>query len=66
MEHWWNDPGGRKQKYLEIQSSSAPLPITDLRRTDPGLKPGLRGERPTINRLDCEMVLKTKFNLNYT
>jgi hypothetical protein len=46
--------------------SNAPLPITNLRRTDPWLKPGLRGEKPTINRIGQGTALKTKISLNYT
>jgi hypothetical protein len=56
---------GENRSIGRSNHSSAPLPITNLRRTDPWLKTSLRGERPTIKCIGQGTVLKTNINLNY-
>jgi hypothetical protein len=51
MEHRWNEIDREKRKYSGRNCPSSTLSTTNPTRTDPGLNPGLRGERPAINRL---------------
>jgi hypothetical protein len=47
MEHRWNEIYRGKSSYSE---KAVPVPLCPT-WTDPGSKPGLRGERPATNRL---------------
>jgi hypothetical protein len=51
-EPWWNDTGrGKPKKSQEKTCPSTTLFSTNATWTDPGMNPGLRGERPATNRL---------------
>jgi len=45
MEHWLDDIGRRKQKYLEKNLPTATLSTTYSTWTDLGVNPGFCGER---------------------
>jgi hypothetical protein len=58
MEHWWNEIDRGKPKYSgEKTCPSATSSTTNPTWIDPGLNPGLRGERPETNRLSQVIVL---------
>jgi hypothetical protein len=51
MEHQWNEIDRGKPTTRRKTCPSVTLPTASLTWTDPGSKPGLRGERPATNRL---------------
>jgi hypothetical protein len=51
IEHRWDENDREKPKYSEKTCPSATLSTTNPARTDPGSKPGLRGETPATSRL---------------
>jgi hypothetical protein len=48
---------GETRSTREETCPSATLSTTNLTRTDPGLNPGLRGEKPATNRLSHDTAL---------
>jgi hypothetical protein len=51
MEHRWNETDRGKPKFSGENCRSATLSTTNPTWTEPGLNPGLRGERPATNRV---------------
>jgi hypothetical protein len=63
-QSWWNGTDREKPKTSEKACPSASLSTTNLTWTDPGVKPGLRGDRLATNRLSHKVCSGARLQPN--